>query len=404
MDNVVVTITSFFTGGSAPAAAPEPAPPPLPHPFDPQEEPLPLKQKLICAALSPLILIFAVVRGLLFAFLVIFYSGCSALAIHGLPPPDKSAGFFEPLRGFRRHLLRFAAYCVGRSILLTLGVWPGLLNVRGEWDPSCPVCIAAPHVGASDAFLFVTLGLPRPVILEPYSKICFVRQILQGCGALLVPIVSAGSKAQTEGKEKGSSSQTNAVRETILAHKRSFEPSSSTCCNDSAPITLFSEGITHAGCALLPFFPGAFEGGSSVQPIVVRYHFTHYNAQAFLTTLGSHFGRLLTVRARLHSRATTPLCSMSESSLRSLSLSQNPWMAITVDFLPVHQPTPEEERNGQLMAESVRQKMGVASGLPLHNLGARELRKEMKAAADAEKAREAAAKGANGGAKSTELV
>ena len=254
MDNVIVTITSFFTGGSAPAAAPEPAPPPLPHPFDPQEEPLPLKQKLICAALSPLILIFAVVRGLLFAFLVIFYSGCSALAIHGLPPPDKSAGFFEPLRGFRRHLLRFAAYCVGRSILLTLGVWPGLLNVRGEWDPSCPVCIAAPHVGASDAFLFVTLGLPRPVILEPYSKICFVRQILQGCGALLVPIVSAGSKAQTEGKEKGSSSQTNAVRETILAHKRTFEPSSSTCCNDSAPITLFSEGITHAGCALLPSF------------------------------------------------------------------------------------------------------------------------------------------------------
>lgn len=154
--------------------------------------------------------------------------------------------------------------------------------------------VGAPHVGICDAFLFFVLDLPRPVILEPYSKLPLVRQILQSCAALLVPIASAGSKAhnaESSGKG-GSSNQTNAVRETILAHKRSFVPA-----HDAAPITLFSEGITHAGNALLPFFPGAFEGGTPVQPVVLRYGYTYFNGHAFLGSLGTHLARMFIVRA-----------------------------------------------------------------------------------------------------------
>ena len=80
---------------------------------------------------------------------------------------------------------------------------------------------------------------------------------------------------------------------------------------------------------------------------------------------------------------------------------QNPWTTIEVDFLPAHVPTAAEAKDGKLMAESVRAAMGAASGMPLHNLGARELRKEMKVAADEAKAKAAAAKG---GAAKSELV
>ena len=44
---------------------------------------------------------------------------------------------------------------------------------------------------------------------------------------------------------------------------------------------LFAEGITHSGRQLLPFFRGAFEGGSPVQPVVLRYPYTYHNAAAW---------------------------------------------------------------------------------------------------------------------------
>ena len=45
------------------------------------------------------------------------------------------------------------------------------------------------------------------------------------------------------------------------------------------------------------------------------------------------------------------------------------------------------------MAENVRFRMAQKSGIPLHTLGARELRKEMKEKAEKEKAKRAAMSG-----------
>ena len=67
-------------------------------------------------------------------------------------------------------------------------------------------------------------------------------------------------------------------------------------------------------------------------------------------------------------------------------------MRITIDYLPPRVPTPEEVLDGQLMAEAVRVQMAAFSGLPLHTLGARELRKEMKEKAEAARAKAEAAK------------
>lgn len=332
---------------------------PLPHPYDPQEVPLTLKQKCILAPFIPAIIVFAILRALVFVLIMCMLAVVGKVASIGVPRESLEA--FVPLEGVRRHITKFAAWVLGRVMLMCFGVWPGLLNVRGGWDGSAPVIVAAPHAGMLDGCIFFVLGLPRPVILEPYTKIPVFREVLQVCGALPVPLAGAGSKEQTGGADKGSSStRTNAVREAILTHKRTFTPRA-----DAAPICLYSEGITHAGLALLPFFPGAFEGGTPVQPVIVRYPYKHYAAHAFLSDLGTHAAKLFTT----------------------------PWTRIEVDFLPAHTPTPAEAADGKLMAESVREGMGAASGMPLHHLGSRELRKEMKEEAEAAAAKAAAAKG-----------
>ena len=72
---------------------------------------------------------------------------------------------------------------------------------------------------------------------------------------------------------------------------------------------------------------------------------------------------------------------------------QSPWLFIEVDFLPPLTPSAEEAENGQLFAEHVRAEMGHVTTMPLHSMGARELRKEMKEQMEAAKAKEVAKKG-----------
>jgi len=311
------------------------------HPFDAQEASLPRLLKVVLGAASPLLLVLVLFRILLFLLAAVLMAVVCSLATLG--KRDKS-----PLTGFRRAFSRRAVAVVGRLLLLAFGCWPGLFTVNGEWDKSCPACAVAPHAGALDGFIFLCLGFPRPVILEPYARIPVVRQILQAANALLVPIQSS-AKSSAVKAVSGGAKKTNATAEAILRHKQTYEPSRP----GAAPVVLFAEGITHSGRQLLPFFRGAFEGGSPVQPVLLRYAYTYHNAAAwtrpFLDSLGMHLGRMLIT----------------------------PWMRIKVDYLPPHRPTVDETQDGQLMAEAVRVEMAQFSGLPLHQLGARELRKEM---------------------------
>eukprot|EP00908_Phaeocystis_cordata_P011565 Transcript_22477.p3 GENE.Transcript_22477~~Transcript_22477.p3 ORF type:complete len:339 (+),score=159.92 Transcript_22477:2273-3289(+) len=330
----------------------------LPHPFDSQEQPLPLILKIVLIVLSPLLLVLTILRILLFILCMLsLFVVCSIATI--------GKRNFEPLTGMRFTITRVAVTFIGRVLLMSFGCWPCLYTVNGKWDKSCPTCAAGPHSGTVDAFVSMCLGLPRPVILEPYTKIPVVREITWACGALPVPIASSAKDVKSDGGGNGKAaaaekkSSTNATAEAILKYKRSYDPSVAT-----APIVLFAEGITHSGCQLLPFFRGAFEGGSPVQPVLFRYHFRYHNAAAYLDSLGAHL----------------------------LGLFATPWMRITIDYLPPRVPTPEEVLDGQLMAEAVRVQMAAFSGLPLHTLGARELRKEMKEQAAEAKARKGAEK------------
>jgi lysophosphatidylcholine acyltransferase/lyso-PAF acetyltransferase len=156
---------------------------------------------------------------------------------------------------------------------------------------------------------------------------------------------AAKATAATAAATAAHGSVTHAVREAILEHKQRFRPG-------DTPIGILPEGSTHNGRGLLTFFSGAFQGGSPVQPVTLRYPFRYHNTAAFLTTLTGHV----------------------------LGLLLAPWVAMEVCFLPTHVPSEEERADPERMAEAVRGRMAAALGMPLHAIGAKELRKEAQAA------------------------
>jgi hypothetical protein len=52
-----------------------------------------------------------------------------------------------------------------------------MLKIEGAPDPDAPVWVAAPHTGIVDAYLFLALGVPRPVMIASYAKL----PVLGGC-------------------------------------------------------------------------------------------------------------------------------------------------------------------------------------------------------------------------------
>jgi len=324
-----------------------------PHPYAISEQPLSACQKCLLYASMPiwlpLLSVLVFVRFVCFIALMILLLVPCGLATLGAPVG-------VPLRGIRRTVSRVAVGAIGRGCLACFGCGWGMLKVRGEYDPSSPVVVCAPHVGMTDAYVWMVLDLPRPVILEPYTKIPVVATLLRAASALPVPVPSASTMGKTPssgklakvassdaGPDAKPKSATAAVREKIIEHKRTFVPG-------DAPIALFPEGITHNGRTILGFFSGGFEGGSTVQPVVIQYQYKHYNGHAFLGSLPEHLMKIFA----------------------------NPWLSIEVDFLPAISPSAAQKADGSLLAHATRSAMASATGLPLHEMGAKDLRDEMK--------------------------
>ena len=111
---------------------------------------------------------------------------------------------------------------------------------------------------------------------------------------------------------------------------------------------LLPEGITHNGLSLLRFFPGSFEGGTPIQPVVMAYPFRFFNDHAFLGGTAGHLLKLLL----------------------------SPYIALTVTLLPLYEPSAAEKADAALMADNVRVRMAEALNVPVSPYGAKELRAE----------------------------
>lgn len=310
-----------------------------------------------------------------------------------------------PLVGnLRRALCTPCLRLLGRLALVAFGCWPGLLKVRGAPDPEAAVWVGAPHTGIVDPYLFLALGVPRPVMIASYAKIPVIGDVLRATGALLVPIASSrttssGGNAAVEEEDSlrrkaataiaaaavvesdtavGSAgtkpkAASAAIRDAIIYSKRKYVAAFALAKGGKeamavdadlakavradplarVPLCVFPEGITHAGNSILPFFSGAFEGPAKVQPVLVRMPFRYFNSAAFLSSLGTHIRRLFA----------------------------SPYLRVEVDFLDSYQPSSAESPTPDFTASCVREKMAAASGLPLSPISARELRAEIKAAA-----------------------
>lgn len=266
-------------------------------------------------------------------------------------------------RGPLHCLLEPALSVAGRLCLLGFGVWPMCLKIRrassgGTSDAS--VVVVAPHIGMLDAFFFLYNGFPRPMSLEPYTKIPVVGRLFRAANGIAVPLpkatrrtklhVSNGahecdSDAAPSMKEKA----TNAARQAILEHKKQWT-SSGGSRRERKPILILPEGTTHNGRSLLRFFTGAFEGGGPVQPVLIKYPYCIVNAAFFNDKLPEHMFRLLTA----------------------------PWVRMEVTYMPVYHPSPEECADADLYAANVRSSMAMAASLPLSSYNAKQLRREVR--------------------------
>ena len=277
-------------------------------------------------------------------------------------------------------------------VLFCFGVWPGCLGVRGQQDwASCPITVVAPHVGLLEAFFFLYVGPPRPIALAPYTKIPVVASMFRATEGIAVPKPTAadlqkaggggggggGGESATaklappatssvptdsevggtagQARNKGSSA-TTAVKAAIQKHKEDWAASreagggSGGRARRRPPIAILPEGTAHNGKAIIRFFPGAFEGGGPVQPVVMSYPHGRFNSAAFLTTLQSHMGLLLL----------------------------SPWVGVRAHYLPVRHASAEESADAALYAENVRREMAEAAGLPLSSYSAKTLRDELR--------------------------
>ncbi len=314
----------------------------VPHPWDIADRPLGLRGMLLHVLLLPLLAALTLFRLALLVFCIV-----AALIIIAVT------------RG-RRALFEPCMRAIARLFLVAFGVWPGLLTVerRGEEEaaaPKPPVMVVAPHLGLLEAFFFLQYKpWPRPIALEPYTKMPIASALFRAADGVAVPLPPAAPhspRSVADGAEppppaRSTSSATASVRTAILEHKKSFGGGAS-----EAPICILPEGTTTNGHSMLRFFSGGFEGGGAVQPVVVSFPYRGLNAAAF------------------------PMGGLGAYALRLLL---TPYVAMRVIFLPVVTPTSDEAADASIYAESVREKMAAAAAIPLSKYSAKDLRRELK--------------------------
>uniref|UniRef100_A0A7S4B054 Phospholipid/glycerol acyltransferase domain-containing protein n=1 Tax=Chrysotila carterae TaxID=13221 RepID=A0A7S4B054_CHRCT len=332
---------------------------PPPHPYISGEQPLTGWRKTLLPCLWLLLIVLLPVRLVL---LVV------SVALSTLVCKIVTFGAEKEITGLRRSLMLWSHFVLSRLVMVAFGIWPGLLTVKGELDPSASVVVFGPHVGLLDGLFWLHFCAPRPIVLETYTKIPGLSAVFKACSGLAVPVASGKARTPTRvqpetpsetlstmgadaaGQIEPSSSHagsatTSAIRATILEHKRSF-------VRGRAPICLLPEGITHNGLTMLKFFPGSFEGGTPVQPVVLSYPFKYINSHSFLSDVGTHLLKMLL----------------------------SPYIVLNVRLLPLYVPSEAEKADAALMAEGVRAKMAEALGIPLSTYGAKDLRREWSAA------------------------
>ena len=234
--------------------------------------------------------------------IVVFYFCC--LLCSALPPRVGNA------------LLLPASRVCCRTVLLCCGVW----RLRTSYAPGCAAgrdattaVFVANHVSWLDILIAMEQRFPSFI-----SK-ASVKQVP------LIGVIAASMQCIFTERE-GAGGESSAKK--VLGHVARRLTAPATC----RPLWAFPEGTTTNNMYLLPFKTGAFLSGVPVQPVLL-----HYGSSPFSPA----FETIHVVRSLF------------------LVLSQ-PWVTVTVTYLPLCVPTDAERANPAAFAERVRGMMLAA--------------------------------------------
>lgn len=246
----------------------------------------------------------------------------------GLMFRDKEAFERQPQGGWRG-LCREYMYKATSSVILSCLGFRLVIEGEAASRDDAPVVICAPHTSFLDVFV-IAICKGSPVARIENSK---------------TPGMSA---IQTVGHtifvDRCSDQSRRAALQNIVA--RVVSPLS------WPKVFIFAEGTTTNGQALIRFQSGGFQAGRPVQPVTVRYSHPH------LTTW---------TRDQAHGLRWSMLLLLA-----------TPFKTVTVKFMPVHTPTPEEETDPILFAKAVQREMALELGVPATDVQRAEFVKELR--------------------------
>lgn len=248
----------------------------------------------------------------------------------GLAGRDRHQFECRPQAGWRGACREFMYTATSSVILWSLGFRLEIKGERAARDEA-PVVIAAPHTSFLDVFS-ISICRGSPVARIENSR---------------TPGMSA---IQTMGHtifvDRRSDASRQAAGETIVTRARSPLP--------WPRVFIFAEGTTTNGSALIRFQTGGFRPGVPVQPVTITYSHPH------LTTW---------TRDQKHGFLASILMLMA-----------TPSKTVTVEFLPVHRPTKEEQADPIQFARAVQEVMARQLGVPATDIQRAEFVRESRKA------------------------
>ncbi|XP_037117427.1 lysophospholipid acyltransferase LPCAT4 [Syngnathus acus] len=252
------------------------------------------------------------VRVVLVSLFFLLMWPLARLRVAGLSAEDRA----RPVVGWRRWLFHPGVWFLSRAVFFSLGfVWVRVKGRRADLKEA-PVLVVAPHSTFLDMLVLCSTYLPTVVSRSENTSLPVIGALLEFNQSVLV------SRNDPDSRKKAVAQLTERIT------SNGFWPQ----------MLMFPEGTTTNGSALIKFKPGAFLCGVPVQPVLLRYP-----------------NKLDTVRWTY--KGTTWIEALWHTASQL-------YTNITIEFLPVYNPSPEERSNPNLYADNVQKLMAKALGVP----------------------------------------
>ncbi|XP_069489862.1 lysophospholipid acyltransferase LPCAT4 isoform X2 [Ambystoma mexicanum] len=215
----------------------------------------------------------------------------------------------------RRKVFHYMIRFLSRLMFFVSGFHWICIKGRKATCVEAPILVVAPHTSFFDPVILAPCNLPSVVSRVENLNIPVIGALLRFNQSILV------SRHEPASRKK--------VVEEVKRRATS---------NGKWPqVLFFPEGTTSNGQVLLKFKPGAFIAGVPIQPVLVRY--PNKIPATIWTWKGNGVFKVLW-----------------------LSLSQL-FIRLEIEFLPVYQPTPEEQKDPMLYASNIQMLMAKALGV-----------------------------------------